>query len=198
MDPNLRCRLLAETLRDILQKGMILSSRTVHYIDSTYAFLPVAALAERMYHTTESETETLFSLLFFPDLSTQIQIEPILAEADFRKMDESAIVEYLIRMRPQATFYFPDHRGSLTINAPESAIESFVMRLKLSKKLHPRLIDASRRYIPDKDRMRIRVMLRNARFCQTENRVAFLCTFFEAFPDAEDGHFNFIIDLFDE
>ena len=197
MDPEERCRLLAEKISAILQNGWSLSKNTVHFIDSTFPNASIEALKEMVHDVENGEAESLFSLIFFPDAAVQIQLEDILENEDYQKADEKRVFNRLVDMLPETPIRFPDNRGTLYLAMPESVVDPFISRLKISKKLDGKLAEGIRRHVAEDLKTHIKVKLRNSRYAETEDRVSFLCTFFEKANDNGDQGLDFILDLFE-
>lgn len=174
-----KCLRLAETIREIFRRGLNLSNDVLHYIDSTFGNPSVAEIEAIFQDDTDCEKDSLLELIFFPDESLQMQLEDILEQADFFHEDEVNIREILFEQVPETMLYFPAKRGSLKLVMPEWLIESFLSRLNICKKTDKRLTEAISAYMPEKYIQLFKVRLRNTRFVQTENKVLFLCRFFE-------------------
>jgi len=174
-----RCKALIEKIREILGEGLQISKGVLHYIDSTFLNPSVKALEEILRDDASCETQPLFELIFFPDESFQTRLEDFLESEDFKKEDEERILDYIALKPLETKLHFPDKRGVLRLAMPYTCAGQFISRLHVSKKLSAELADAINRYIESTSRNLIKVKLRNTRFFRTENRTAFMCSFFE-------------------
>ncbi|OQX08252.1 MAG: hypothetical protein BWK80_48375 [Desulfobacteraceae bacterium IS3] len=196
-----QCLRLAEAIREIFRNGLTLSKDVLHYIDSTFANPSVAEIEAIFRDESDCEKDSLLELIFFPDESLQMQLEDILEQADFYKEDEAEIREFLLRQLPETRLYFPANMGSLKLLMPDWLIESFLSRLNICKKADKRLTEAINVYTQEKYAKLFKVRLRNTRFTQTENKVLFLCRFFEKAENYRidiSEHLNFALNFLDE
>lgn len=161
------------------RQGLALSPDTLHYIDSTFANPSLQELQAVLQDDSDCEKDSLLELLFFPDQTFQIQLEDLLESHDFEKEDEEKISCALIAKRLQTTLFFPSDRGRLNLTVPDWAVGRFVSRLNISRKLAPCLTEAIRVHAPQPQQALLKVKLRNSRFPLTDNKIAFLCLFFE-------------------
>jgi hypothetical protein len=200
-----RCVLLAEKIGGILREGLKLSDDMLHYIDSTFCkgeisfALTSSQLEAIIADESDCELDSLMSLIFFPDEPIQVRLEEFLENEDFHKTDEDKVAMELIARSPEIILYFPDKRGIVKVPMSESNAGQFVSRLNISKKTDKRLIVAINRHAGEDWRNLLKVKLRNARFAFSENKILFLCDFFEKADSAEIGNLlDFISGFFDE
>ncbi len=198
METQERCRLLAEKIRSIFQKGLTLTSDAVHYIDSTFATPSLEELKDIITDESNSEKDSFFELIFFPDASIQCQLESLLENGGFQKADEKRVLDYLVKDLPATQLCFPDNRGTLPVKMPEPVADQFISRLNILKKMDTRLSEAICKHVSNGRKTRVKVKLRNSRSNKTEKRIFFLCTFFEKMKDNDDQCLDFLLDFFDE
>lgn len=192
-----RCVLLAEKIGVILREGLKISDDMLHYIDSTFS--DTSSLEAIIADESDCELDSLMSLIFFPDEPLQVQLEEFLENEDFHKTDEDKVAKETVARSPEIPLYFPDNRGILKIPMSESDALQFVSRLNISKKTDKRLISAIARHAREDCRNLLKVKLRNARFVYSENKILFLCDFFEKADSTEIGNLmDFISGFFDE
>jgi hypothetical protein len=199
--PPERCRILAEKIAAILREGLDLSPQTLHYIDSTFSAPSTEEMLKIINDESDSESDSLVELIFFPDEDLQIALEKFLEHVEFKPEDEAIAADCLARLKPHTRIFFPDDRRTLELSMPESSAGQLVARLKISKKLDPRLIEIIGRSVAEIDRDRFKVWLRNSRFTGSESNVSFLCRFFEQWPAQREGFFQaleFILNFLDE
>ena len=170
---------LEHAIETIWKKGLTLTPDALHYIDSTFSSPSLQELGGILCDESNCEKDSLLELIFFPDQSLQVQLEDLLEICDFRAEDEAKISRSLGAKRLQTFLIFPGGRGRLDLAVPDWAIDRFLSRLNISKKLEPALVDAIRRHVPQPYQALCRVKLRNTRFKFTENKISFLTVFFE-------------------
>lgn len=196
-----QCLRFVETIREILQRGLDMSNDVLHYIDSTFGNPSVAEIETMLQDDADCERDSLLELIFFPDEPLQMQLEDMLEHADFYNEDEVSIREILLEKPPETTLYFPANRGSLKLVLPDWLTTPFLSRLNICKKTDKRLTEAVNVYAPEKYTKLFKVRLRNTRFVQTENKVIFLCRFFEKTENHWldiAGCLNFVLNFLDE
>ncbi|MBW1698032.1 MAG: hypothetical protein JRH18_12060 [Deltaproteobacteria bacterium] len=192
------CRLLAESIWGILQKGFTLSDDALHFIDSTYHDPSVEELERMLMEQADGEGEILYSLIFYPDEDMQVQLEELLETLEFKKQDEQRVLEHLMGSLLKVAIFFPDNRPTLHVTLPESVAARFISRLNISKKLDRRLIEQIDQNVPESQAFHVKVKLRNARFNETESRISFLCNFFKKMKDLDAACLEFLLRLFEE
>lgn len=195
-----KCFLLAEKIERIFRDGFVLSDDIMHYIDSTFSNPSINELEEIIYDEHNCERDPLIELIFFPDELVQIKLEEFLESKDFKKKDEEKVINYILNKKLVTTIHFPENKGSIKFIVPELSALQFVSRLNISRKLNKRLLKAINKFVPDKRRTTVKVKLRNAMTVLSENKIKFLCSFFEKLKVEEDYFFkclDFVPDFFD-
>lgn len=200
-----RCIILADKIHEVFQKGLIVNADVLHYIDSTFLNPSLAKLEKIFTDDSNCEKDSLLYLIFSPDESMQIQLENILESKDFNKEDENKIIDLFISRNPETTIQFQDNRGSLKFVIPSSIAERFISQLNISRKLDNRFIVAINKFVCDKFQLPVKVKLRNTGFAHTENKINFICSFFERiktesndFTECLDFILNFLDELRDD
>jgi hypothetical protein len=195
-----KCFLLAEKIEQIFRDGFVLSDDVKHYIDSTFSNPSINELEEIICDEHNCERDPLIELIFFPDERVQIKLEEFLESKDFKKEDEEKVLSYILNKKVVTTIRFPESKNSLQFFVPKSSAIQFISRLNISRKLNKRLLKAIDKFVSDKSRILIKVRLRNAMAVISENKIKFLCSFFEKLK-VEENHFfkylDFILDFFD-
>ena len=198
MGSESRCRILAEKIKAILARGFMLSDDAVHYIDSTFSNPSTESLHSIIKDDDGSEIEPFYELLFFPDVSMQMELEDILNQDGFTKEDEKTVLQMLTAQLPETPVHFPDGRGSLCLRIPEWTAAQLISRLRVGKQLDARIAQAIDSQVPGAQRNVIRIKFRNSRFIQTESRISFFRAYFEKLKDSCEECLDFMISLFEE
>ena len=196
-----KCQLLAEKIAAIFKRGITLSKDARHYIDSTFSSPLRGELAKILEDESSCETEPLLEMIFFPDETQQIQLEPMLTRYRFEKSDRPKILESLFSQPLETVLFFPGPQGKLRLKVPRAAAAQFISRLNISKKIDSRLLKSLDQYVDEKLKARFKVRLRNTRFDFTENKVAFLKRFFvnmKTETKIVSDCFDFLLVFFDE
>ena len=195
-----KCFLLAEKIERIFKDGFVLSNDIMHYIDSTFLNPSINEFEEIIYDEDNCERESLIELIFFPDELVQIKLEELLESKDFKKEDEGKVIHYILNKKLVTTIHFPENKGSIKFVVPELSALQFVSRLNISRKLDKKLLEAINKFISNKYRIPVKIKLRNNRIKLTENKIMFLCSFFEKLKVEENCFFkciDFILDFFE-
>ena len=179
MDSEEKCHRLADKIRSILGDGITLSTDVVHYIDSTFSNPTTEELQTILHDDSNCEKDSLMELLFFPDVSMQLQVEQLLEDFQLGETDEDKVRDSLCRTPLPVTLRFPEDRGSLNLDLPEAVADGFISRLGISKHLSRRLREAIDNHVAAEDRDRCKVKIRNSKFTPAEIAIQFLCDFFE-------------------
>jgi hypothetical protein len=187
-----KCRRLAAKVEEIWREGLKLGNDALHYIDSTFSNPSLKELQRIIGAESNCERDSLVELVFFPDETIQTRLEEILEREAFQKEDEETVFRYLSKKPLQTTLNFPDNRGWFKLEVPQDAMRQFLSRLNIEKKIDKRILAVIDRVV-DEPRARLcKVKLRNAPVRYSENRVFFLCSFFENIKSTETSFFNTI------
>jgi hypothetical protein len=200
-NPPDKCRLLAEKIAAIFKNGLTLNRETRHYIDSTFSSPSLKELERILNDESGCEAEPLRELVFFPDETMQAELEELLERHPFEKKDERIILNSLYSKRLATTLVFSNAREKLSLEIPKASAARFISRLNISKKIDPRLIKVMDKHVDKKYRNRFKVKLRNIRFDNSDNKIAFLGLFFakmKAENKVVSECFDFLVALFDE
>jgi len=174
-----KCIGLAICIENILKKGIVLTSDLLHDLDSAFGVCTASGLENFFYDGENCEREVLLELIFYPDESMQIEIEPILEKNNFSKKDEKDVIIFLLEKKIQIPVFFQNRGDCLRISADTIILDSLVGRLNISKQINSRIITAVNRHISDKLRPTVKVRLRNTRFRFYDNLIIFLNLFFK-------------------
>ena len=176
-----KCNQLAEQIRKILGNGITLGSEVIHYIDSTFSNPTTIELETILHDDSNCEKDSLMELLLFPDETMQLQLESLLERLNVKPADEKLVSDGLLQEPMEIIIRFPGGRGSLRLKVTEDVAGQFISRLNISKRLNPSLLEALNHYGDEIISDRIKVKLRNSRFSPTDEKIKFLCLFFEKF-----------------
>ena len=201
MNAEEKCILLAERIVKILRKGIHLNSDVMHFIDSTFSSPCVNELEKIIADNSNCERDSLIELIFFPDEEIQTKLEDLLESHNFYREDEKKVLDYLCSGQIESTIHFPDNKGALSAKMPCGAAGRFLTRLNIQKKIDKRISAAIDRDVSEKLKISVRVKLRNTVNEFAENKMFFLCDFFQKMED-ESGDFlecfDFILSFLDE
>ena len=190
MGSEKKCNQLAEKIRKILGGGITLGSDVVHYVDSTFSNPTIEQLQTILHDDSNCEKDSLMELLFFPDETMQLQLEALLERLHIQEADEKSVLDDLLQEPVQVSIRFPGDRGSLHLRVTEDAACQLISRLNISKHLNPNLLEALNHYEDGIISDRIKVKLRNSRFSPTDEKIKFLCLFFEKFNSQDNDIFE--------
>lgn len=171
-------RRLAEAVARLFREGIHLNEATWHFIDSTFSHPSGETLEAILSDETDPERDTLLELIFFPDSGQQAALESEIVRGGFTDEDEADVLSVLCEKPLEARLVVPSENSSFTVSVPAWAAAAFLRRLHIGRRLDPRLAEAVNCHVPEADRTRVRVAMRNARISQTEKKVRFLENFF--------------------
>ena len=186
MESDDKCGLLAGELQKILSGGITLSSEVIHYIDSTFSNPTTTELQTLLHDDSNCEKDSLMELLLFPDETMQLQLEVLLERLHFQQTDERFVLTNLLREPVQVAIRFPGDGESLHLRITEDVTCRFISHLNISKHLNLDLLEALNHYGDENIRNRIKVKIRNSRFSPTNEKIKFLCLFFEKFNSQDN------------
>ncbi|MBW1899968.1 MAG: hypothetical protein JRI61_13090 [Deltaproteobacteria bacterium] len=179
MSEDEKNRELAFRIAGILEKGLILNDRVLHFMDTTFgSFLP-ENMKEVVQDDERCERESLLELIFFPDESIQVQIEDILCAKEYTEEDETGIIDSLVSRIQSVELDFPESPGKLKISFSRESAKKFVSRLKVSSTPDKELIRSVKKYVAPNRAGLVLVKLRNAAIPRTDNVIDFLSRFFQ-------------------
>ncbi len=192
---------LGKKISELIQNGILITDEVMHYIDSTFSNPSVQELRRILSDPSNCEADTVFELIFYPDLPLQEKIEPILTSGNYNEKDIEPAVRYLSQKKITVPVTFPDQRGTLSLQPTDSIIRQLLVRLNITQQLDPRLSEALSRYVTDTtENLRIRVMLRNCRTKFSDSICDFLCACFKKMYAASPlfwSVFRFLLNFLD-
>jgi len=188
LDPSQQ--ILFSRIVDALKKGGTLNEEILDYIDAVLFTPEPERLNAFLADDENSERDSLLDLMFYPDRTVQIELEPILASGRYSPEDERTIRERLLACAIESPIQWPD-AGLLTrIPVPDFIKIRYLERLKITWQLPDDLGAAIDKGILAAARPVVRVRLRNAGMPFSAGQVTFLCRFFErmdsSHPDYPD------------
>ena len=173
-----KCVALADRITGLLRDGIQVSSDIVDFIDATLSPASIDQLTTRLEDKASEEAETILELLFFPDETFQIALEPILQECSLQLDDLTCLLTQLHQRNLEARFIFPVDDQQLVLKMPKSGVASFVSRLNIAYRLPSVLLNEIKRSVPPETINEVLVILRNCRICLSKAQTDFLCIFF--------------------
>jgi len=201
MNADEKCILLAERIVKILKEGIHLNSNVMHFIDSTFLSPCINELEKIIADHSDCERDSLIELIFFPDEKIQAKLEDLLESHNYCREDENKVLDYLSSGHIESTIHFPGEKGTLSVKTPYEAAGRFLARLNIHRNIDERISAAIDKCISEKLKISARVKLRNTVYEITENKILFLCDFFEKMED-ESGDFleclDFTLSFLDE
>ncbi len=201
MNVDEKCILLAERIVKILREGIHIDSDVMHFIDSTFSNPCINELEEVITDDSDCERDPLIELIFFPDEDIQAKLEDLLESNDYCREDEKKVLDYLFSGQIESTIHFPDNKGSLSVKMPYEAAGRFLARLNIHKKIDEKISAAIDTGVSEKLKISVKVKLRNTVNEIAENKILFLCDFFEKMEDESDDFLeclDFILSFLDE
>lgn len=198
--------LLVERIAAILEEGIAVTGDVAHFIETTFGRYTAETLRKILSDPENTEAETLFELLLYPDEAVQLKVETLLEKAEYTDADVDAVIERLTRSPVRIALRFPgaprDVIEEIVIDVPAWAIDTLIERLNITRRIAPSVAVALARRLPDKsDILQTRVRLRNARFAFSEPVTGFLCDLIEKthdIPRLFQETVAFAIDFLDE
>lgn len=178
---------IALRIRDILARGADLSPEVMRFIDSTFSDPSAAELAVILGSDADSERDSLLELLFSPDESIQLELEELLVTKGSRGLNEGRVVERICRPPLTAAFRLPENRGVVNVAVTPRLARRFVYQLKIDRLIPESVAADIESRLTGRDRLRLRVLLRGARFDFSPSNTDFLCRLIGQLGFADDG-----------
>jgi len=201
MNADEKCIFLADRIVKILKEGIHLNSDVMHFIDSTFSSPCINELEKIIADHSNCERDSLIELIFFPDEKIQARLEDLLESHNYCREDEKKVLDYLSSGPIESTIHLPDNKGTLIVKMPYEAAGRFLTRLNIHRNIDEKISAAIDTGVSEKLKISVRVKLRNTVKEIAENKILFLCNFFEKMED-ESGIFleclDFILSFLDE
>ncbi|MFO7837986.1 MAG: hypothetical protein R6X08_00625 [Desulfosalsimonadaceae bacterium] len=170
---------IEEKIRGRLENGIRLGSKEVHYIESVAGIGVPKELLQQLDDTEGCESRSLYELIFYPGRADQVVMEEVLESEAIEEEDLRDIGSRLKKKRIRTRIVFPDQGETGEFEVPQEAVSSYVKRLNLDRCIPEKLSEAVGFHIKGRDRLLVRVGLRNAEFEFKQNIVSFLCSYLE-------------------
>jgi len=170
---------------DALKKGGDLNDEILDYIDAVLFTPEPDRLSAFLADEENSERDTLLDLIFYPDRTVQVDLEPILASGRYSSEDEHTILDRLLARTIEPPIRLPDGRRLTCIQVPDFIKTRYLERLNIAWQLPVDLAAAIDKGVSAAMGPVVRVRLRNAGIQFSGGQVTFLCRFFERM---DDGH----------
>jgi hypothetical protein len=178
--PDILSRVIAA-----MENGGRLTAEVLAYVDATL-FSPVPDhLADYLKDDGDSQRDSLLDLIFYPDETVQIDMEPLLAAARYSASDEAVLAERLMARAVDVQLTMPDGLPLVQIRLPGDIKRQYLRRLNISWQIDPEVSAVIESKVSPACRPVVGVRLRNADLRFTSDRRSFLCRFF-AFMDDHD------------
>ena len=194
MNTDEKCNLLAQRIIKILGEGIHLNSEVTHFINSTFSSPGINELEKLIADHSDPERDPLLELIFFPDEEVQAKLEDLLENHRYCREDEKKVLDYLSFKPIESTIHLHGGKGTLSVKMPSEAAGRFLTRLNIHRKINKRISAAVETYVSEKLKIQVMVKLRNAFDGLAENKILFLCEFFEKM-DHESGDFLECLDF---
>lgn len=171
---------LVGIIKEVFHNGLELDADVRHFIRSTFSDLSSGELAALLTDPQNSDADTLRELIFFPDETMRIRIEPALEGNGITPEQQAGLIRHLYQNQLEARLILPEGQ-SIILKLPESTVEPLIQRLHLTRSLAPQLRDAVSSFEEEEFRNLVLVKLRNARTLHTGTQVQLLTDFFKKF-----------------
>jgi hypothetical protein len=192
---------LAGKIRKVCQHGFDVDEKTWHYVQSTMENPTPSKVATIINATDDCEGNSLIELLFYPNETIQLLLEPTLESVQFTRRDQANLMELLLSRPFDTILMFHDFNQSIKIKMPEPALRRLVDRLNLTVLLPFDLIDILNRHLPEKLGKLIKVRLRNTSMDFADHQVKLLGNCFTKLDHAQPDYqfwIDFILSILPE
>ena len=188
------CSELANTIRRLLQEGVELSPTVVEFIDSTHACPTAEELLTILNAESDSDRDTLLELIFAPDESFQVRLEPLLRQYRFSLEDQSEITVLLKHPVPDVVLVFSDLRRRISVTPPDWVVDTLLSKLRIAKQQPAVLEETVAQSVRTSCQNQVLVRLRNMQADLTEPQMDCLCRYLKS-ADTKQESFLRILDF---
>jgi hypothetical protein len=168
------CRRLVQTIREVLAGGIAVGPEVGDFIGAGEKTICADALNRYLRRCSDAERDTLLALIFFPDESIQLRIEAMLAQVSCSHRQLEAVQQHVLATPVSAALQLIGSGQVLRLAVPADTVAAFLARLNLQRRLDPEFEHALGGGLCPRDRLRARVMWRNAKTAPGGSKSAFL------------------------
>lgn len=179
---------LLTRIAGFLENGGRLTDAVLAYIETTLFSPHPDRLIAFLTDESDSERDSLLDLVFSPDQTVQIDLEPLLASARFSREDEAAVHDRLLARSISAPVNMPDGRSLVGVRVPDLVKSQYLARLNVTWQLDSRVAAAIESGVSAGLRLMVRVRLRNAGIRLSSVARVFMCRFFERMTDSDPDY----------
>ncbi len=192
---------LVQTIIATLETGQVISGSVQDYIDAALPDMSSKVLKQLLESGTDSETDSLLDLIFYPGAETQERFEPLLEKAGLTRPDEKQIVDRLLSKQVKAKVVIPRDRRVAEIVVPDFVKEQFVARLHMTWQIDKDLAGVLNDRLNADNRTRLKVKFRNTGKQLSRDQNHFLMQFFQKISEEHkdfDRCTDYIASLLDQ
>ena len=151
---------IADAIFRSWENGMVLSRDVLFFMESTFGITSFQELEALIRDNSNPDRDTLLELIFYPDLSVRLAIEPLLEGQGLSQAIVSEIETILAADHEQVRISYPPGKRPVLANSCGHHITSFVRRLYLDRDIDPGICDALSRHYPEPIALECRVSIR--------------------------------------
>jgi hypothetical protein len=179
MNDRQTCSQLAHWLRRQLETGVLVGSDVLAFMEATFG---TDQLQEVLTGDSDSETDSLLELIFYPDNTLRTRYETRWGQVAFSPADQQATAARLTAEPLIAALKLPGQEALLHIAAPSFALETLVQRLNITWQPAAALDQALQHQLGREQRTGIRVLLRHAPVPWREGQVQLAARYLRRMP----------------
>lgn len=161
------------------EEGIVLSSETLFFLDSTFGISTAKDLSETLAQEDFSENELILEMLLYPDLKMRSSLEPFIPPAGLKPHHLISIRQTLGAKYPEINYRFPKESLPVRVRISSEQIELFVSRLFLDRALDPDICQALEEATTESDMLSCRILLRQNHRLLKESKKQFLIYFIQ-------------------
>ncbi len=199
MESEKNYREAAEEITAIINKGFVLSSSELHFIESSFSVSTVDELRQLILFD-DSDLDVICELVVSPDKTIQKSLELFLNDACFTKNDEKNIIGMFYKKYLETKIIFPESKESLAVPLHSYLVKRFIAKLRVSKNPDKHLYKAAESLSNDL-RLTTLVRIRNSSMEFSNRMLEFLVEFlYQKIINKEDFStlFDFVVSSFEE
>ena len=139
MTTKQKCSKVAEKLLAIFKQGIAISNDALFFAESTYGISSSEEFSDILADNFFEDREVLLGLIFFPDISIRLIVEPTIGLSTFCLEDERTIITYICQKTNKVKLYFTEGTDLLYEDSVETMIEHFIKKLYLCRSIDPKM-----------------------------------------------------------